>query len=197
KKIIDDKQDSHENPWVKPSKWLEINQKGSYDKDKEQHHRNVEISRHNTGNHRMDNRARIERRGTMIQQKETKNNMTYPTQTTSKSIQQRLNNSERTKSNREEDKGPQNRLVLNNIIEQWDDIKTEEYLVEIGSQTSSDTSVEINIIYPPTSSDNFKEYFTAAQELYNTIQFKTSSPSPHHQDQHHQKLLNTQTYTNK
>ncbi|KAK0071042.1 hypothetical protein PV326_001750, partial [Microctonus aethiopoides] len=193
KKIIDDKQDSHENPWVKPS------------------------------NHRMDNRARIERRGTMIQQKETKNNMTYPTQTTSKSIQQRLNNSERTKSNREEDKGPQNRLVLNNIIEQWDDIKTEEWsedelakyfneiaayamrrtmaikrrhLVEIGSQTSSDTSVEINIIYPPTSSDNFKEYFTAAQELYNTIQFKTSSPSPHHQDQHHQKLLNTQTYTN-
>ncbi|KAK0169658.1 hypothetical protein PV328_011728 [Microctonus aethiopoides] len=27
----------------------------------------------------------------------------------------------------EEDKGPQNRLVLNNIIEQWDDIKTEEW----------------------------------------------------------------------
>lgn len=128
KKIIDDKQDSYENPWVKPSKWPEINQKGSYDKDKEQYHNKVEIiPRHNTGNYRMDNRTRIERRGTMMQQKETNNHTTYPIQTTSKSIQQRLNNSERTKSNSEENKSPQTSLVLNNIIKQWEDIKTEEW----------------------------------------------------------------------
>ncbi|KAK0076368.1 hypothetical protein PV326_010819, partial [Microctonus aethiopoides] len=68
-------------------------------------------------------------------------------------------------------------------------------LVEIGSQTSSDTSVEINTIYPPTSSERSKETPQLIKEVNSISEPKsTSSSSLHHQDQRHPELFITFTH---
>ncbi|KAK0079911.1 hypothetical protein PV325_000640, partial [Microctonus aethiopoides] len=68
----------------------------------------------------------------------------------------------------------------------------------IKSQHSSDKSVEIHIIYPPTSSERSTEILHLIKGVHFNTPSKiksTSSPSLLHQDQRHQELFNTFTHT--